>query len=164
MHEVKHMNRKDREITDRQQITDLLERCNTIRIGFRGEEYPYVVPVSFGFKADEKNCTIYFHGAKKGLKAEQIKKYNKVCFESDIFYRTDELPHGITARYESIIGFGKVQPIEGNELIEGLKEICAHYGRADFDIERCRNLAATGVYKIEVDFITGKRNLPADKL
>ena len=40
------MRRKDREITDMETMLDILRRCDTVRIGMRGEEFPYVVPVS----------------------------------------------------------------------------------------------------------------------
>ena len=154
------MLRKDREISNRQDIIEILKKCNTLRIGFQGEEYPYVVPVSFGIKADENQCVLYFHGAQKGLKTDLIKKHKNICFESDIFYHIDKLTYGITARYESVIGIGEIQKVQGNEIIEGLKAICGHYGIADFDIDQCNNLTFTDVYKVIVKSMTGKRNLP----
>ena len=59
---------KDREITDLTKITDTLRRADTIRLGLYNGPYPYVVPLSFGFEADNGNITLYFHGAKEGLK------------------------------------------------------------------------------------------------
>lgn len=44
------MRLKNREINNFNEIVDVLERCNTLRIAFRGDEYPYIVPVSFGIK------------------------------------------------------------------------------------------------------------------
>lgn len=34
------MRRKDREVQDRQEIFDILRRCDTVRIGIQGEKYP----------------------------------------------------------------------------------------------------------------------------
>ena len=36
------MRRKDREVTDLQEIFDILKRCDTVRIAVYGEEYPYI--------------------------------------------------------------------------------------------------------------------------
>ena len=44
------MLRKKREVTAPDEITDIIRRSTTLRVGVYGEEYPYVVPVSFGFE------------------------------------------------------------------------------------------------------------------
>lgn len=45
------MRRADREITDFDEILDVLRRADTIRLGMNGDPYPYVVPLSYGFEA-----------------------------------------------------------------------------------------------------------------
>ena len=42
------MRKADRQITDLNEIADILQRCDTIRIGISDEQAPYIVPVSFG--------------------------------------------------------------------------------------------------------------------
>lgn len=59
------MRRKDREVQDRQEIFDILRRCDTVRIGIQGEKYPYVVPVSFGMEVVNDQAVVYFHCAQK---------------------------------------------------------------------------------------------------
>ena len=39
------MRRKNREVTDMNEILDILRRCDTIRLGLTGADGPYVVPV-----------------------------------------------------------------------------------------------------------------------
>ncbi len=58
------MRLKSREINDFNEIVDVLERCNVLRIAFRGNDYPYIVPVSFGIKKNRNDILLYFHGAK----------------------------------------------------------------------------------------------------
>ena len=41
------MRRKDREITDRDCIDDIIEACDCCRLGFCDEGEPYIVPVSY---------------------------------------------------------------------------------------------------------------------
>lgn len=157
------MRRNNHEITDFKEIVDVLEKCNTLRIAFNGDEYPYIVPVSFGIKRNEQDIEIYFHGAKEGFKVEQIEKYPKVCIEGDIFYKTEETHYGITARYESVIGNGVIEKVTDDEIVTGLKAICTHYGYEKYNIEDCKTLPMTAVYKIKVNKLTGKRRLPEEK-
>ena len=50
--------------------------------------------------------------------------------------------------------------VEGDEKVHGLKVMLEHYHSADYPVERCRGLTHTAVYKITLDSLTGKRNLP----
>jgi nitroimidazol reductase NimA-like FMN-containing flavoprotein (pyridoxamine 5'-phosphate oxidase superfamily) len=54
-------------------------------LGLYGDDYPYIVPLSFGFEESDGVVCIYFHGAKEGFKQELIAKNNRVCIEADIF-------------------------------------------------------------------------------
>ena len=36
------MRRKDREVQNKTEVFDILNRCDTIRIGMQGNQYPYV--------------------------------------------------------------------------------------------------------------------------
>ncbi len=154
------MRRKDREILDKGEIMDILSRCGTIRLGLYGGEFPYVVPVSFGADFSGEEPVIYFHSAESGFKVDCIRENPCVCVEADIFYRTERLRSGITARYESVIGFGEACEADGDEKVYGLKKILEHYGYADYPVEECGSLSHTAVYKIILHSVTGKRNLP----
>ena len=71
--------------------------------------------------------------------------------------------HGITTRYESMIGSGMCEFIrDEGEIIHGLKLITEHYGYPDYDLAHCRALDHVYVGKIVLEEITGKQNLPAD--
>ena len=100
------MRRKDREVLNTAEIFDILNRCDTVRIAMKGDQYPYVVPVSFGAELVDDKPVIYFHCARQGLKIDLLKANPNVCVEGDIFIRTETTDHGITTRYESVIGFG----------------------------------------------------------
>ena len=72
------MRRKDREITDINEIETIIKRATHCQIGLVDNDEPYVVPVNFGY---ERNA-LYFHGALEGRKVELIQKNNKVCLEN----------------------------------------------------------------------------------
>ncbi len=156
------MRRKDREITDRNEIYDVLRRCDTLRIAIHDDEYPYTVPVSFGTEIINDRIVVYFHSALEGKKIELIKKNPHVCIEGDIFHRTQETAHGITVHYESVIGFGECRFVEEQEeIVHGLELVMKHYGYLERSVEQCGSTAHVAVGKIVLNEVSGKRNLPS---
>ena len=155
------MRRKDREITENNAVFDILNRCNTVRIGFSGEAYPYIVPVSFGAELKNGKPIVYFHCARHGMKLDLWKQNPRVCVEGDIFVQTETTAHGITTRYESVIGFGTcVLLSDREEILHGLRLLTDHYGYYDYPLDRCSGLDHVLVAKITLDEVSGKRNLP----
>ena len=151
------MRRIDREIKTFEEIVEVVERCDTVRLGMAGEIYPYVVPLSFGYEVVNEKLMIYVHGAKEGLKHELLAKCNRVCIEADICHGFVETERGITTLYESVIGFGIAQKVEGKEARKGLELILAHSGFPNEPLSD-KALSITGVYKIMLDKLSGKRN------
>ena len=41
------MRRKDREITDTQDILEVIKKCDVCRIALHDGDYPYIVPLNF---------------------------------------------------------------------------------------------------------------------
>ena len=155
------MRRKDREVRDQKDVFDILNRCETVRIAMQGEEHPYIVPVSFGAEMKDGKAIIYFHCAREGLKIDLIRGNPHICVEGDIFIKIEPTDHGITTRYESVIGFGECYFVEDmDEILHGLKVLTEHYGYFDYSLDRCRGLEHLFVGKIVLDEMTGKRNLP----
>lgn len=153
------MIRKDREINEMADIMDVLKKCDTLSIAMQGDDgYPYVVPVSFGVAENDDKVTVYFHGAKHGMKTDLLEKNPRVCIEGHVFHKVEPTKYGITTRYESIIAFGTAIKAGGEESITGLKSITAHYGYPGYPIDRCKGLSMAAVYKIEIESITAKRN------
>ena len=79
------MRRIDREVTSKEEILDILERCQTVRIAMHGGEYPYVVPVSFGLVREGEQPVLYFHCAKQGLKCGYLAENGRVCGGGQLF-------------------------------------------------------------------------------
>lgn len=151
------MRRNDREVTDFAEIIDILHRADTIRLGLHNQPYPYIVPLSFGFEADDGEISLYFHGAKEGLKHDLIARNPNVCVEADIFHHYTEVPpNNITAEYESFIGFGTAERVTGDEAVKGMDLLLKHCGYAGFEYDHAA-LDVTAVYKITLDSFSGKR-------
>lgn len=150
------MRRSDRAIQTPEETLAVLDQCDTIRVGFRGETYPYVVPLSFGWEEIDERVYIYVHGALNGLRHELLKADRRVCVEADRFGRYVQTEHGVTCEYESVIGFGRAERISGDEAVHGLAAILRHCG---FDGYRCPQAVEnnTSVWRITLSQLTGKR-------
>lgn len=151
------MRKADREITSADEKISLLERCQTIRLGLKDGEFPYVVPLSFGFEAETGNVNIYFHCAKEGKKVNLLKADPRVCVEADILNGYKDTGKSVTADYESVIGFGICREVFGDEAVRGLELLLDHCGVKGYRARECASLGRTAVFKIELLEFTGKR-------
>lgn len=78
------MRRKDREITDINQICQILNKCKVCRIAMVDKQNkPYVVPVNFGYTFENNKLTLYIHGVDEGKKIDIISSNPYVCIEMD---------------------------------------------------------------------------------
>ncbi|MCI1933680.1 MAG: pyridoxamine 5'-phosphate oxidase family protein [Atopobiaceae bacterium] len=155
------MIRKDRQIKDVMALKGLLDACNVMHIGLSSDNGdPYVVPVSFGYKWDAALPSLYFHGASVGQKSSLLVNGARVCVEFDRFIRYDELQHGITARYQSLVGYGSVDVLTSyTDKAAALSYICLHCGYKKFNPTSCESLSDVMVWRINLDHLDGKQNL-----
>lgn len=158
------MRRKDREITDFDQIISIMKQCRVCHVAFHGDEYPYTVPMNFGMTVeDNANVTLYFHGADTGKKHDLIKKNNKVSFEMVNAHSIVTGPQvgacEATMEFESIMGTGIICYAKEEEKLTGLHAILEHYGvkeGPDYHFHH-EVVPATTVLVLKVRDITAKR-------
>ena len=154
------MRRKDREITDLNQIYDILCRCDTINLGMNGGTAPYVIPMTFACSIEDGQITVYFHSALGGRKWEILNHDPNVCVEAHLYYKTVEAKGGITAKYESVIGTGIAEKLEAKEQkVEAFKYMLEHYKHSGFPAESCKGLPDCAVFKVVLTEVSGKHNL-----
>lgn len=151
------MRKSDREITDRKQAIDFLDSCDTVRIGFFDDEYPYVVPVSFGLDDNGETLALYYHGAIVGKKNELARKNPKVCVEADVFHQYVKLKDGVTADYQSFIGFGTIYECLEEEKSKGLALLMKHCGYDNYSADGCSIFEYTDVRKIVIESFSCKK-------
>ena len=154
------MRRKDREITEFEEIIDVMERCGVCRLALHDEEYPYIVPLNFGMQVEEGQIVLYFHGAEKGKKYELIKKNNKASFEMDCTTQLVTIleDSNCTMNYESVIGQGRVEILSENEKEQALDILMRHYREEDFPYNKAV-IPKTTVFKLTVEKCSGKRRM-----
>ena len=151
------MRRKDREITDREGIDEIIRGSEVCRLGLSVADSPYVVPVSFGYDGG----AVYLHTAREGKKIEYFEANNRACFEFERNVRVAMDSHSAcewSFSYESVIGYGRIRELITPEEKEyGMSQIAQQYsgGPGQFDAVA---LARTRLWKISIDSITGKRS------
>ena len=154
------MRRSDQEIKEYQEILDVLNKCDVIRLGINTTDYPYIVPMNFGFEDTKPLMTIYLHSASEGLKLDLIQKDNRVGFEADCSHNliSRDSACSYTMEYESITGYGVIRICDDNDWKRlGLQAIMRHYEpNRDFEFTE-QQLEAVCVLQVDVMQITGKR-------
>lgn len=148
------------EITDRAEMAKIMEKCLACRIALNDGDYPYIVPLNFGFSFEDGVITLYFHSAGVGKKIEMLKENGKVGFELDTSLRVvpADVPCDYAMEFESIIGSGEITFLEDADKPFALQCIMKQYepdkGPFTFSPEM---IAATTVMKLTVKDITCKR-------
>lgn len=151
--------RKDRKAADEQTEAVLKNGEYGILSTVGSDGYPYGIPVNYAYEDGRIN----FHCAKGvGKKLENIRQNDKVCFT--VVGRTQVLPEQFSTNYESTVVFGRARELtEPEEKRVALEKLIVKYS-PEFQeaghryIERSG--AATGVYEIVVEHMSGKARSP----
>lgn len=155
------MRRKDREVTDFNDILSIIDKCDIMRIGLAAGDYPYIVPINFSYDVQGEHIDFYIHGAMAGRKYELLMKNPKCSFEIDNPLKMDYLydDHDITMRYESVMGTADVTFIADEDKENVMDNIIlARYEESKTFPYNREVLSRTAIIKLSVTSITGKRN------
>ncbi|MCI9093098.1 MAG: pyridoxamine 5'-phosphate oxidase family protein [Coprobacillus sp.] len=152
------MRRKDREITDFNEMIEIIKKCDVCRIVMNDEGFPYIVPLNFGLEVQGEQVYLYFHCAMKGKKLDLIAKDNRITFEMDcdhnfILY---EERMSCTMGYASVIGHGTMEIVPDEDKYKALKILMRQYHAEDFQFNTDM-IKVTTVMKLTVIDMIGKR-------
>ena len=153
-----HMQKKEREITYKNKIEQILKRGKYVTIAMCKMDEPYIVTLSYGF--DEEQNALYFHSAKLGLKLDIIKENPNVCATiiEDLGYIKSACSH----KYRSIVFWGKMVIIKDLEkkkhgfdvLLNHLEENPSKMKKRFFKNEK--SYIDTCVMRLDIKMVTGK--------
>ena len=152
------MRRKDREITNKDEILDIMKRCDSCTVAFFDKEYPYIIPLNFGVYYNDK-FEIYFHCAKSGTKLSLLEANENVGFEMDCEHKLiiGDKSCDTTMEYESVCGNGVMSIVNNDEKVKGLNLIMEHYDqKAQHSFDE-KAVEMIHILKLEVNEIVGKR-------
>ena len=77
------MRRQDRRVTEIEEIKGILNSTRIIHLGLMDGDYPYVVPLHFGYEFIDEVLYIYVHGHYEGKKFSLIQANPHVFIEID---------------------------------------------------------------------------------
>lgn len=150
------MRRKDKIIEDKTVLQQILTNSLICRIALFDCEFPYIVPLNYGYKDN----ALYFHGATSGRKLNLIQKNNKVGFEIEQNHEIikAELSCDWTTKYRSIIGTGTITIITDFEKKkQALDIIMQQHGRAE-NTYNDKAVNKVTVLKLDIVEISGKQS------
>ncbi|WP_457575452.1 pyridoxamine 5'-phosphate oxidase family protein [Desulfomarina sp.] len=165
------MRRKHEEISDNEEIEELLNRCRVGRLATFGQDgYPYITPLNYVYWQG----AVYFHCALEGEKLDNIDMDNRVCFEVDLplayldtGFDREASPCSVTQFYKSVIIKGRAERVEGRrEKLGALNALMAcHEGIESFNgiteetgaVDRCTVIA------VRIDALSAKANIARKK-
>lgn len=155
------MRRADREVTDRNQLEEILKACHAVHIGAQDGDGMFVVPMNYGYSLEGDRLTLYVHSAQKGRKVAAFRNGGAVAFEMDCGHalRGADTACGHSYTYQSIMGSGTIRELtEAGAKRAALELIMEHMtGRGSWDMPDA-SLERTAVFAIQADQWTGKRS------
>ena len=154
------MRRKDKEITDKNEIEDILSKSMVGRLGTCANGIPYITPMNFTY--DKETSKIYLHCANEGRKIENIRANQNVCFEveevTNVLVKQPTCASSVA--YRSVILFGNVKiltdPHAKNEALQKLANKYAPQNPKAPVTDAMLN--KTNVLEIEIKEMTAKRS------
>lgn len=155
------MRRPEREITDLNKIEQILNDAKVCRLALFDEEYPYIVPMCFGYDLDGDKLELYFHSAPKGKKIELIKANNRAAFEIDSLEQIirGDIPCSFSAEYSSVTGVGTLDVINGIDKLTGLNLMMRKYDQTGKEFKYSEQmLNSVVVLKLTVEEFCCKSN------
>lgn len=149
------MRRKDREM-NREFALTVLDKCDYAVLSMADAETgPYCLPVTIVRSGD----ALYFHCAPEGRKADLLRRSGRICLAA--VGDAHIPPNEFTTEYESAVVFGACAEVTDEaEKVEALRLLCQRHVPAHMDAferEAARSLHRTGVWRIDMETVTGKR-------
>ena len=151
--------KREREVTDINEIKEILDKSIIVHVGMIDGDEPYVVPMNYGYTLEDGELCIYLHGASVGRKLDIIKTNPKVFFEMECdvtpFEGKVACQYGTT--YASVMGLGTAEVLtDVNEKIDGLTKFMKTQTGKDFTFDE-KMVSIVSVIKITAKEFTAKK-------
>jgi len=118
-----HLQKKEREIQDRNEVLRIIKAGKYLTIALCRNNEPYIVTLSYGY--DERKNAFYFHSRRRGLKSEFMQENPNVCATiiEDKGYIMNECAH----EFRSVIIRGNIYFVETlEEKKQGMDILLKH--------------------------------------
>lgn len=106
------MRRFENRTHDPKMIAAMLDMIETVHIGCFDEEYPYVVPMNFGYEIKDNQLLVYVHCAREGHKIDLWKKNPNVFLTFDAFTNHPDKPYrGCMHDFRCVMALGTISEV-----------------------------------------------------
>lgn len=157
------MTKRERQITDPDQIRHVLDTGKVLHLGLAVDNEPYVVPMNYGYTMEDGKLTLYLHSALRGKKLDMMRTNPRVFFEIDCDLMPFEgcVPCQYGLVYSSVMGRGTAHIVEDvEEKKQAMTVLMKTQTGKDFRFED-RLVSIVAVIRIDVEEYTAKhRPLP----
>ena len=157
------MTKRERQITDPQQIQHILDTAKVLHLGLCVDNEPYVVPMNYGYTLEGEKLVLYLHSAVQGKKLDMMRANPKVFFELECDLQPFEgrLPCQYGCAYSSVMGRGEARLVDDvEEKKKAMSILMKTQTGKDFSFED-RLVSIVTVVRIDVAQYTAKhRPLP----
>jgi Predicted flavin-nucleotide-binding protein len=152
--------RKDKEITDGDEIEEILLTAMVGRLGTCADGIPYITPMNYTY--DRESSRIFLHCAQEGRKLQNIRSNPNVCFEveevKEVIVKQPTCASSVA--YRSVVLFGTITILsEVDAKNYALRKLAEKYAPQNPKVPFTdAMLNKTNVLEIEIREMTAKRS------
>ena len=160
------MTRRERQITDQQEILRILDTAKVLHLGLCVHDEPYVVPMNYGYAMEDGKLVLYLHSAVQGKKLDMIRANPKVFFELECDQMPFEgkLPCQYGMVYSSVMGRGTASIVDDvAEKMKAMTILMKTQTQKDFEFDE-KLVSIVTVVRIDVAEYTAKHRPLPEKL
>ena len=154
------MRRKELAVTDPKELDEIILSCDCLRLALPDGDYPYIVPLNFGYSRQNGQTKFYIHSAGAGKKIDLMRSVKRGSFELDTQHRlkTGEQACNYAMAYRSVTGRCQIAELTtAEEKAAGLQVIMSHYSeRSDWTFSPA-TLEKTCVFCMTVSELNGRK-------
>ena len=160
------MTKRELQITDPDQIKEILDTAKVLHLGLAVDNEPYVVPMNYGYSIEDGKLVLYLHSALRGKKLDMIRANPNVFFSLECgltpFEGQVACQYGVA--YSSVMGRGTARLVEDvEEKKQAMSILMKTQTGKDFSFEDCL-VSIVSVIRIDVTEYTAKHRPLPEKL
>ena len=160
------MTKRELQITDPDQIKEILDTARVLHLGLAVDNEPYVVPMNYGYSIEDGKLVLYLHSALRGKKLDMIRANPNVFFSLECgltpFEGQVACQYGLA--YSSVMGRGIARLVEDvEEKKQAMSILMKTQTGKDFTFED-RLVSIVAVIRIDVSEYTAKHRPIPERL
>ena len=147
--------RRSRQQLAQEECESILRESTSGVLALLGDDgYPYGVPLSHAYV----DGRLVFHGAQRGHKLDAMLAHPQASYT--VVQQDAVVPEEFTTYYRSVIAFGRMRVLEGDEKLEALRRLGERFWPGhpvELEAEIAPRLARMVVFVMDIDHLTGKQ-------